>query len=420
MIASWGTLAGVAIAALGGAAIGLERQWSGHATGAAAHFGGIRTFTLLGGLAGLSGMLWNLGFQVLAAVLLAAAAVLVLVGYAAASRRDIDATTEVAALVVLAAGVLAGTGRMAVASGVIALTSLLLVEKSRLHALARRLDDVEIRAGARFAVMATVILPLLPPGPYGPYESVRPRELWALVLFVSGLSFAGYAARRAIGPRHGTVVAGLLAGLVSSTSATLTFARTSRSQSEVAQPLAIGTVAACTVMFVRMAVIVTALNPALGLRVAPYLAAPFLSGALATVLGLRRDRTPPETPARELGNPLQFTAALQMAALFQAVLFAVRAMRSTWGGAGLLISGLVLGVTDTDALSLSMARVTEPASGLGVAAAALALGALSNTLLKLALVLGVSRGSFRRVAGAGIALMAIVAGATIWLLGTGS
>jgi hypothetical protein len=43
---------GIAIAALGGAAVGLEREWSGHAGGEESHFAGIRTFTLPGGMAG--------------------------------------------------------------------------------------------------------------------------------------------------------------------------------------------------------------------------------------------------------------------------------------------------------------------------------------------------------------------------------
>jgi uncharacterized membrane protein (DUF4010 family) len=62
--------------------------------------------------------------------------------YLAASRQDIDGTTEVAALVVLAAGVIAGMGSVRLASGISALVTLLLVEKSRLHGLVRRIDDV--------------------------------------------------------------------------------------------------------------------------------------------------------------------------------------------------------------------------------------------------------------------------------------
>ena len=69
---------------------------------------------------------------------------------------------------------------MQLASGVIALTVLLLVEKSRLHALVRLLDDRGFRAGARFAVLALVVLPLLPEGPYGPWA--------AFVLVPSGRS----------------------------------------------------------------------------------------------------------------------------------------------------------------------------------------------------------------------------------------
>ena len=128
-------LAGVIVGALGGAAIGVERQRSGHATGAYARFGGVRTFTLLGGLAGMAGWLVTAGLSGVAVVLSAGAVALTIAGYVAASRHDVDATTEVAALVVIAAGILAGIGRLAFASGAIAVTALLLVEKSRLHAL---------------------------------------------------------------------------------------------------------------------------------------------------------------------------------------------------------------------------------------------------------------------------------------------
>ena len=143
-----------------------------------------------------------------------------------------------AALIVLAAGLLAGLGSVRLASGIIAVLTLLLVEKSRLHALVQRIDDVGLRSGVRFAVMAFVVLPLLPEGPYGPLGGIRPREIWALVLFFSGLSFAGYVARRVAGPGHGYLVTGLLGGLVSSTNVTLTFARTSRTDLPAVRALA--------------------------------------------------------------------------------------------------------------------------------------------------------------------------------------
>ena len=69
----------------------------------------------------------------------------------------------VARLVVLAAGTLAGSGMLALASGLAAATSLVLLEKTRVHAFVKRIDDESLRASARFAAMACIVLPLLPP-----------------------------------------------------------------------------------------------------------------------------------------------------------------------------------------------------------------------------------------------------------------
>lgn len=405
---------GIAIAALGGAAVGLEREWSGHASGPEAHFAGLRTFTLLGGLAGVAGWLWLLAFQPLAIVLLAGATALVVAAYVAASRRHVDGTTEVAALVVISAGVLAGTGHVVLASGVIAITTFLLVEKSRLHAIIARIDDEGLRAGIRFAVMAVVILPLLPPGPFGPMGGIRPRQLWLFVLLFSGLSFIGYIARRVVGSGRGYPIAGLLGGLVSSTAVAFTFARISRQERNFSFPLAIGVVAACTVMNLRVLLATTILKPSLAAALVPYLAAPFLVGAVIVGFGWKRRRegTSVEVPR----NPLQILSALQMAVLFQVVLFAVQAVRTYWGQTGLLFSGAVLGFTDLDALTISMAKSAEGQIPVAVAAEAIAIGILSNTLLKLALGILLGRNRFQRLLPAWLGIMAIASAVSILAL----
>ena len=405
----------IAVAALGGAAIGVERQWSGHASGDQARFGGVRTFTLLGGLAGVSARLWIEGFPAFAAILLGAAVGLILAGYVAASRHDVEATTEVAALVVIAAGVLAGLGTLA--SAVIAVTDLLLVEKSSLHSMVARLDDVELRAGARFAVMAAVVLPLLPTGPFGPFGGIRPQAIWTLVLLLSGLSFAGYIARRAIGPRQGDAIAGLLGGLVSSTSVALGFSRASRLPGAAATALATGVVGASSVMFARIALVTSALAPSLGRKVAIQLAGPLALGALLTLAGLLRRPEGEIAPGAETENPLQMRAAIQMALLFQGVLLGVGWARETWGDAGLLVSAALLGLADTDALSITMANAVAQGGDPAVAALAVAIGGISNTLVKLGIVIGIGAGAFRLRAGLGLAALAVVATAGAWFLG---
>nr|MCU0618141.1 DUF4010 domain-containing protein [Gemmatimonadaceae bacterium] len=250
------TLAGnLAVAALGGLAVGVEREWSGHTRGPDARFAGVRTFSLLGGLGGVAGHLLGLGERAIAVTLLAAAGALVVTAFVVAMRRPgvtADSTTEVAALVVLALGVLAGLGERELAGGGAALVVFALAEKSRVQRWLALVDEGELRAALQFAVLALVILPLLPGGAYGPYGAFRPRELWVVVLLFSGLNFLGYIARRVVGVERGYSVTGLLGGLVSSTAVTLHFSRQSRVEPQHAAALGVGVVAACTVLVPRV------------------------------------------------------------------------------------------------------------------------------------------------------------------------
>jgi uncharacterized membrane protein (DUF4010 family) len=343
-------------------------------------------------------------------VLLGGAVLITVAGYVAGSRHDVDGTTEVAALAVLAAGLLAGTGHVRLASGSIAIVTLLLVEKSRLHGLVRRIDDVDLRSGVRFAVMALVILPLLPPGPYGPLGGIKPRELWMLVLFFSGLSFAGYVARRLLGPGQGYLAAGALGGLVSSTNVTLAFAERSRRAPSLERPLAFGAVAANAMLYPRVMVAATFLNASLLMPLLPYLVAPALIAVVVVLSALRR--APAATPPMIEQNPLQLFGALKMALLFQAVLMLVYAARDRWGVSGLYVSAALAGLTDADALTISMARDVAVAMSPAVAATGIAIGVLSNTGVKLALALFRGGPVFRRITGGALVLMllALLAG----------
>ena len=397
---------GIFIATLGGAAVGLEREWSGHASGPHARFAGMRTFTLLGLLAGLAGVMWSGGVRTLAAVLLAGAGTLIVAAYYAASRVEIDGTTEVAAFVVLAANVTAGMHELRLASATIAVTTLLLVEKTKLHSIVERIDDASLRAAFRFAVMAIVILPLLPTGPYGPLGGIRPRQLWIMVLFFSGLSFAGYLARREVGSHLGYPIAGVLGGIISSTNVTLLFARTSRREAENAIPLASGVLAACAVMCVRVIIAAAVLNVTVSIRLLPYLVGPLLVAALFAWFGVRNRK---ELGSSEItaSNPLQFRMALQMAFVFQIVLFAVRWAQNTWGEPGVFVSAGVLGLTDIDALVVSMVKDSGAQLPATTAATAMAIGVLSNTLLKLGIGMIIGAKQFRRVVGIGLFAVAV-------------
>lgn len=289
---------------------------------------------------------------------------------------------------------------------------LFLAEKPRLHGLVARLDDATLLAAAGFAVMSAVILPLLPEGPFGPAPGVRPRELWILVLLFSGISFVGFITHRLAGAA-GYPLTGLLGGLVSSTSVTLTFARLSRTHRDQAAPLATGAVAASTVLFLRVAVAVTVLNAALLPTLAWYLVAPFVAGVIALALAWRSMSGPRSEPP-ELRNPLQFLAALEMAALFQVVLFGVHFARSWLGEGGVMAGGFLLGLTDMDALTLAMTRSVSTGTSIDLACRAILMGVIANSLMKAAIAIAIVIGERRFAWQTAVSLAAMaVAGAVM-------
>jgi uncharacterized membrane protein (DUF4010 family) len=256
----------------------------------------------------------------------------------------------------------------------------------------------------RFGVMALVVLPVLPSGPYGPLGGIRPRELWALVLFFSGLSFVGWVARRAVGPEHGYLATGVVGGLISSTNVTFTFARESRRHPANARELAFGALAANAVLFPRVLVATAALNAPLVPILVPYLLVPAIIAAAVAAVGARKS-TGSTFADDAQHNPLQPLEALRMAALFQIVLMVVYLVNHAWGNSGVLTTAAFLGLTDVDALTMSMARGMSGATSLELAARAIAIGVAANTALKLALTLVYGTGPFRSIAGATLAAM---------------
>lgn len=400
----------LAVAGLIGLAIGVEREWSGHASGPRARFAGVRTFFLLGLVGGVAGWLAAADRLLLAIVLVGGAAALAVAAYVVASMQteDRDGTTEAAALLVLATGSLSGLGYETLAAGVAAVAVLALAEKSRIREFIARIGETELRAALHFAVLAVVILPLLPTGPFGPGDAIRPRELWTVVLIFSAINFLGYLARRAVGADRGYGIAGMLGGLVSSTAVALSFSRQSRVTPKYARGLALGVIAASTVLLPRVVTVTLVLSPAVARHLVAYVIAPAVIAAGFLTYALLRKQPPPADGAgREAGNPLRLGAAIQMALAFQLVLLAVPTAEHLWGAGGVLGSAAVLGLTDMDALTYSMSRFGATTGDAPLAARAIAIGLLSNTVLKLALALGLGAPGFRRSVAVGLSAFAI-------------
>jgi uncharacterized membrane protein (DUF4010 family) len=90
-------------------------------------------------------------------------------------------------------------------------------------------------------------------------------------------------------------------------------------------------------------------------------------------------------------------------------------VRATWSTGGVYTTAALFGLTDTDALTVSVSRQLNGMLPY-VAARAIAIGILANTLVKLALVLTLGSPRFRRFAGVGLAAMSAAVALTLWLI----
>lgn len=406
------------VAALVGLAVGIERQWSGHASGPDARFAGMRTFLILGITGGSAGVLAASGQAAMATALVAGASLFVIVAFVITMLRpgaELDGTTEAAALAVLGLAMLAGVGMLRVAAGAGAVVVFALSQKDYLHALVARVDEAELHAAARFAVMALVILPLVPSAPIEWLGDLSLRQLWLLVLVFSAVNFIGYLAQKAVGPDRGYGIAGLVGGLVSSTAVTLQFARRSRDEPHHAVALARGTVAASAIVPLRLLVIAAAVSPAVAGGAAPYLIPPAVVGLGVLLTGLRRrGGATADAGEAKTRSPLNVSSSIKMAVFLTVALMVVEWVGTHASPRGILLSAAALGLTDTDALTLSMARYgsTGPVA---LAAQAIAVGLMSNSVFKIGASLATGSPAFRLHAAAGLALMAAATGVGVLL-----
>ncbi|MEZ5361588.1 MAG: DUF4010 domain-containing protein [Bryobacterales bacterium] len=106
--------------------------------------------------------------------------------------------------------------------------AVLLQYKQQLHGFVARIEEADLRAVARLALIGLVILPALPDIAYGPFGVLNPFRVWLMVVLIVGISLAAYAAYRMLGARAGGWTAGVLGGLISSTATTANYAQSSR------------------------------------------------------------------------------------------------------------------------------------------------------------------------------------------------
>jgi uncharacterized membrane protein (DUF4010 family) len=391
------TLRDFTIALLIGALVGVERERH-KASESPRAFGGLRTFILLAEAGAVSAWLsLKVSTPWIFVATLFIAALAVLTGYVLENRADpksaVGMTTEVAAIAVTLLGgmVMYGYPEIAVALGIA--TSALLAFKQPLHALVGKLGSDDITAVLKLLIASFIVLPLLPDQPVDPWKALNPYKLWLLVILISSLSLIGYVAVRWLGSAQGTLVTGATGGLVSSTAVSLSFARESRTEPTPARgnALASGVLLAWVVMFARVVIEVAVVNPGLVARVlVPFSVMAVVAGLLAFVSYRQSVATEPgeSRPTAEvpLKNPFSLVAATKFGLVFAAVTLVVALTQHYFPGRGLYVVAALAGLTDVDAITLSMADFARQGGDATTATRAIVIASIANTLVKCGLV----------------------------------
>lgn len=382
-----------------GGLVGLQRE---HARGERGEvFAGARTFALFA-LAGAGGAL---AAEILAhpgaflAVLAVVGALVVVSHGIGAWRGEIGLTTEMAAIVTFLAGALCYWGQYELAAALGVAVAVLLSLKFEVRQFAQRITQADVLAALKIAVITAIVLPLLPNRAFGPapWDAFNPHRVWLMVVLVSGIGFLGYVLMKTLGPGRGIGLTGFLGGLVSSTAVTLSFAQRGRREAPLARALALGIVAAWTVMFGRILVVVAVVNRDLLPRLAPPIVVAGAVGLLYSLVLLRAARRG-EVPELEVAAPFELGPAVKFGLLYAGILVAARAAHMYLGDLGVYLSSVVAAVADVDAITLSLAELGRPGGGVDpvTAARAIVVAAMANTVVKGGLVLFLGGRNLRR------------------------
>lgn len=388
-----------------GALVGIEREKSKAGKGDLG-FGGLRTFILFA-QAGAVGAWLSLHFSTpwVFVATTAAVSAMVVAGYWKEIRGEPGSpglTTEIAALTVFLLGAVVMFGYPGLAAVLAILTSSVLAFKQPLHSAVAKLSTDDIYAGLKLLIATFIILPFLPETAIDPWDVLVPYQLWLLVILISTLSLVGYVAVRWLGNTHGTAATGIAGGLVSSTAVTLSFARQSRVDAgpQAGDALAAGILLSWTVMFVRVVLTVAIVNGTL----LPDVLVPFVAMALVTAVaagifyrrGIAAHTRLERQPELPVTNPFSLTASIQFGVLFAVVLLVIHFARQYAGGSGVYAVAALAGLTDVDAITLSMSQFAREGNNVTIAAAAIAIAAISNTLVKCGFVVFLGSAAMRR------------------------
>ncbi len=353
-------------------------------------FAGSRTFALLALAGYVSGWLQKYvpGFAVASLVVVGS---LIALSYFMkvknAQKRGM--TTQVAALVTFLLGLMVWFGLQNYAIFIGVVTVILLEIKPKLQKIEAHISSTDINAVVLLLAMSFVLLPILPDEMLGPYNLFNPYKTWLMAVIIATISFVGYIAIKVFGQKHGVFLTGAAGGLIASTAVTISLSKMFSKRFELVNNYAGGIAIACTFMYFRVLLEVFVIDSDLAGKLAPAFLGAAFSGLLFVYL-MYKNSSSVEIDIQNSAltkNPLQLSEAVKFGLLFGAIYGAVAFVETRYGDIGVYVVSLFSGLTDVDAITLSLSQMAKDQKLAEVAAMnGIVIASVTNSLVKLAIV----------------------------------
>ncbi|MEX0568004.1 MAG: DUF4010 domain-containing protein [Candidatus Njordarchaeota archaeon] len=216
------------IAFIVGSIIGLERQFTKEIKEAETPIEGpgVRSFGLLS-LLGAATIILEQGYHVAFLTIIGFVGVLIWVSlflvYNIVTRNELNLTTSLAAILAYILGLFVGVGEFYWAIIISVFITAILSMKHKVVELLRALEYREISSALQIAILALLILPIIPPIII--LEAINLRIFLVFLIFVLAVEFLGYIAVRHLGEKKGLVAFAWLGALVHSETTTVEITR---------------------------------------------------------------------------------------------------------------------------------------------------------------------------------------------------
>lgn len=178
-----------------------------------------------------------------------------------------------------------------------------------------------------------------------------------MVVLISGISLAGYAALHVVGTRYGAPLLGFMGGLVSSTATTMIYAKHGKANEAMTHLAAAVIVIASLVVLLRLLVVSSVVAFGALPTLLPVFAGGLVAGLVAAVYAWHKTIKGTELYVPETTNPAELHSAIGFGLLYVVVLLGSAWMADLAGSQGLYAVALVSGLTDVDAITLSSLRL---------------------------------------------------------------